>query len=233
MSSVSRRKAPIILSEEGGASTPTAPEGVRALIILSCYCGRHVGGTLCETGDRSALDSTKVNRTARSASLENFWTCLFLHVDCALHHSRSSGPELKTRRDVLDSPRSVDHCARQRRDRKPSRRRPCRARGDRQGCTECRRFPPRAYTNVYHDRRRPEVAVAKHRHPLSSSRWVACSSSGSQVARRLPGRHSSVAASRCAAGLDFVFRRSTSGRPPPWCPQGGLLPAGSCWTLLS
>ena len=35
--------------------------------------------------------------------------------------------------------------------------------------------------------------------------WVACSSSGSQVARRLPGRHSSVAASRCAAGLDLLF----------------------------
>ena len=47
--------------------------------------------------------------------------------------------------------------------------------------------------------------MAIHRHPLSSSRWVARSSSGSQVARRLPGRHSSVAASRCAAGLDFLF----------------------------
>ena len=28
---------------------------------------------------------------------------------------------------------------------------------------------------------------------------------GGQVARRLPGRHSSVAASRCAAGLDFLW----------------------------
>ena len=55
------------------------------------------------------------------------------------------------------------------------------------------------------------------------------SSVGSRVARRLPGRHSLVAASRCAAGLDFVGR-STSGRPPPWCPQGGLLPASTCWT---
>ena len=63
----------------------------------------------------------------------------------------------------------------------------------------------RAYTNVYHDRCRAEVAVAKHRHPLSSCLWVACSSAGGQVARRLPGRHSSVAASRCAAGLDFLW----------------------------
>ena len=27
--------------------------------------------------------------------------------------------------------------------------------------------------------------------------------------------------------------RRGSGRPPPWCPQGGLLPAGTCWTLLA
>ena len=31
------------------------------------------------------------------------------------------------------------------RGKRPSRRRPCQARGDRQGCTECRRFPLRAY----------------------------------------------------------------------------------------
>ena len=54
---------------------------------------------------------------------------------------------------------------------------------------------------------------------------------GGQVAHRLPGRHSSVTASllRCWTGLS-VGRRG-SGRPPPWCPQGGLLPAGTCWTL--
>ena len=34
---------------------------------------------------------------------------------------------------------------------------------------------------------------------------------------------------RCQSGLSVG--RSTSGRPPPWCPQGGLLPAGTCWTL--
>ena len=34
---------------------------------------------------------------------------------------------------------------------------------------------------------------------------------------------------RCRSGLSVG--RSTSGRPPPWCPQGGLLPAGTRWTL--
>ena len=54
---------------------------------------------------------------------------------------------------------------------------------------------------------------------------VACSSSGSQVARRLPGRHSSVAASRCAAGLDFLFGavpredRHLSALKVVFCPQ--------------
>ena len=38
-----------------------------------------------------------------------------------------------------------------------------------------------------------------------SARWVARSSVGSRVARRLPGRHSLVTASRCAAGLDFLL----------------------------
>ena len=39
------------------------------------------------------------------------------------------------------------------------------------------------------------------------------------LARRLPARHSSVAASplRCRTGL--AVGRSTSGRPPSWCPQ--------------
>ena len=110
---------------------------------------------------------------------------------------------------------------------------PRRARGDRQGCTECRRFPLQTYTGVHHDRCRPEVAVAQHLHSLSSCLWVACSSSGSQVARRLPGRHSSVTASplRCRTGL--LAGRRGSGRPPPWCPEGGLLPVGTCWTLVS
>ena len=40
---------------------------------------------------------------------------------------------------------------------------------------------------------------------LILTRWVARSSVGSRVARRLPGRHSLVAASRCAAGLDFLW----------------------------
>ena len=51
--------------------------------------------------------------------------------------------------------------------------------------------------------------------PLSSCHWVACSSSGSQVARRLPGRHSSVAASplRCRTGLSVG--RHCSSPPGP------------------
>ena len=42
-------------------------------------------------------------------------------------------------------------------------------------------------------------------YPTICRLWVAHSSVGSRVARRLPGRHSSVAASRCAAGLDFLW----------------------------
>ena len=62
----------------------------------------------------------------------------------------------------------------------------------------------------------------------SCTRWVARSSVGSRVARRLPGRHSLVAARplRCRSGLSAG--RGGSGRPPPWCPQGGLLPASAC-----
>ena len=68
-------------------------------------------------------------------------------------------------------------------------------------------------------------------YPTICRLWVACPSVGGQVARRLPGRHSSVTASplRCRTGLS-VGRRGM-GRPPPWCPQGGLLPAGTRWTL--
>ena len=75
--------------------------------------------------------------------------------------------------------------------------------------------------------------VATRTHTLLFlARWVARSSVGSRVARRLPGRHSSVTASplRCRTGLS-VGRRG-SGRAAPWCPQGGLLPAGTCWTRL-
>ena len=61
------------------------------------------------------------------------------------------------------------------------------------------------FSSVHHDRCGPEVAVAQHLHSLSSCLWVAHSSVGSRVARRLPGRHSSVAASRCAAGLDSLW----------------------------
>ena len=72
---------------------------------------------------------------------------------------------------------------------------------------------PVRISSVHHDRCRPEVAVALHCHPLSSSHWVACSSP------LLGGRQPL----RCRSGLSV--RRSSLERPPPWCPQGGLLPA--------
>ena len=58
-----------------------------------------------------------------------------------------------------------------------------------------------------------------HPYPTICRLWVACSSVGGQVARRLPGRHSSVTASplRCRTGLS-VGRRGT-GRPPPLVPS--------------
>ena len=86
----------------------------------------------------------------RCASLSLFWTCHFRHANGTLHHSQSSGPEQTTRRDVLDC----------RRGKRPSRRRPCRARGEPQGCTERRWFSLCAYTNVHYDRCRPQVAAA-------------------------------------------------------------------------
>ena len=77
-----------------------------------------------------------------------------------------------------------------------------------------------------------EATVARTHTLLFLARWVARSSVGSRVAPSpswsplLGGRQPL----RCRSGLSV--RRSTSGRPPPWCPQGGLLPAGSCWTRL-
>ena len=50
-----------------------------------------------------------------------------------------------------------------------------------------------------------EATVARTHTLLCHALWVARSSVGSRVARRLPGRHSLVAASRCAAGLDFLW----------------------------
>ena len=59
------------------------------------------------------------------------------------------------------------------------------------------------------------ATVARTHTLLSHARWVARSSVGSRVARRLPGRHSLVAARplHCRPGLS-VGRRG-SGRPPP------------------
>ena len=94
-----------------------------------------------------------------------------------------------------------------------------RARADRQGCTECGRFPTpcvprpvqtgggRSVTPLFHSARRL---------------WVACSSSGSQVARHLPGHHSSVDASplRCRTGL--FSRDAVSREDRLLVPIGGL-----------
>ena len=77
----------------------------------------------------------------------------------------------------------------------------------------------------------PSSRSGSHTHALLSfTLWVARSSVSSRVARRLPGRHSSVAASplRCRTGLPVG--RSTSGRPPPGGLKVVFLPAGTCWT---
>ena len=68
----------------------------------------------------------------------------------------------------------------------------------------------------------PQTNASPRTHQ-SPSRWVDCSSSGSQVARHLPGHRSSVAASplRCQTGL-FAGRHLVS--------SDGLLPEGTCWT---
>ena len=68
-------------------------------------------------------------------------------------------------------------------------------------------------------------------YPTIRRLWVARSSVGSRVARRLPGRHSSVAASRCAAGLDFLWGAVPREDRHLGVLQGGLLPTGTGWKL--
>ena len=76
-------------------------------------------------------------------------------------------------------------------------------------------------STVHHDPCRPEVAVAEHRRSLGRlpCRWV--------TARRLPGRHSSVAASplRCQTGL--LVGAEGLGKTVTSCPQVVFLPAGT------
>ena len=69
-----------------------------------------------------------------------------------------------------------------------------------------------------------------HTAPLAP--WVARSSVGSRVARRLPGRHSLVAASplRCRTGLSSGCRRT--GRPPPGVLKVVFCPQAHAWTRL-
>ena len=69
------------------------------------------------------------------------------------------------------------------------------SRGVRQGCTECRRFPLRALNQL--PPRPVQTRGGRSVTPSSTQLclWVACSSPGCQVARHLPGHHSSGAAS--------------------------------------
>ena len=62
--------------------------------------------------------------------------------------------------------------------------------------------------------------------PPSATSGSPAPCAGGQVARRLPGRLSSVAASRCAAGLDFLW-----GAEAREDRHLGALPAGTGWTL--
>ena len=68
----------------------------------------------------------------------------------------------------------------------------------------------------------PSSRVALCPYPTICRQRVARSSAGGQVARRLPGRHSSVTASPLRSRTALLVGRRGSGRPPPWCPQGGL-----------
>ena len=90
---------------------------------------------------------------------------------------------------------SADALRRRWRGKRPSRRRPGRARGEKQGCTERRRFPAPCVNKRLP---RPVQTGGGRIVTLSSTQLVALGrSSGSQG------------------------------------PQGGLLPAGTCWTLVS
>ena len=127
-------------------------------------------------------------RSLHSASLPNFWT-FTLATTLGQWQRRRVCASSERQKAIEEAPRRGAW-------------RPSRMHG-------VSRFSLHAYTGAHHDRCIPEVAVASHRHPLSSSRCVACSSSGSQVARRLPGRHSSVTASalRCRTGLSCGAQR--------------------------
>ena len=71
-------------------------------------------------------------------------------------------------------------------------------------------------------------STRKHVHAHQSpSRWVACSSSGSQVARHLPGHHSSVTASplRYRTRVHYIWR-------PHYVPQASNNVCAAAVTLL-
>ena len=179
----------------------------------------HLSRNLSRSSGRDKEPKRPVSRlrSFQFASLPIFWTCTQenVHEDLDGHNVNKPSAFFVGR-----------VCACQR-GKKPSRRRPRVARRDPRGCAECWRFPLRVWTNVYHDQCRPEVAAEQHRRPFSCL-WVG-SLCRREIARRLPGRHSSVAASplRCGTGL---LVGQYLGKTTTWCPQVVSLPAGTCWT---
>ena len=67
--SVSTANTPNLRCKQYGSSTPTAREGVTSPVILSCRSYLHVGGKLCETGDRSGLRGPQASRHTAIVSL--------------------------------------------------------------------------------------------------------------------------------------------------------------------
>ena len=184
----------------------------------------------CPPGQCSAATPTAHEGVKLWGNRPLYATRLCVFAIFTLHLSRTFGPS-RSQPHLVSC--SADACARRRRrGTKPSRRRPGGARGGSQGLhgvsavlTPCEnKSPPRPV----------QTGGGRRVAPSSTqlSLWVACSSSGCQVARRLPGRHSSAASPlRCRACLSCGAQRL--GKPPPWCPQGGLLPEGTCWALVS
>ena len=59
------RTPPTYPPRQGSAATSTAREGVRTPVILSCRRDLHMGGRLCETGDRSGTGDRPILHLSR------------------------------------------------------------------------------------------------------------------------------------------------------------------------
>ena len=143
--------------------TPTARKGKKTETRDEPSSGNHEEPEGRQGRLRSTNPGTSLSRIA------TFWTDLFREtarargtsknlsttqvLDVCRHKNRR---ELK---DLIDFTVAPDADARRKR-KEVIQQAPSRARADRQGCTECRRFPLRAQTGVRHDRCRPEVDVA-------------------------------------------------------------------------